>query len=593
MFQKEKLNFLDFDIYSRRISFYYKHKEKFGTTLGFILTILYIILSLIIFTIYFVRTIKRQDVTVSISSIYPTEIPSIEINSDIFYISFGLEHSNKLSKFIDESIYYPEVLYIELIKEKGEYIKKSEQILNIERCDIEKFGVNYQHLLENDNLYNSYCLKDVNMTLKGSFQFNEMSYIKINIYPCANSTDNNNHCKPQNIINDYLQSAYFSLRIKDIGFSPFNYSFPTLPIIRYFNTALSKSIFKEYIMYFGIAEINTDVGLLFNKIKKETFLKYTRDFHTFYFQDSEKYLNKEIFSTQIMLEDYIYHQKRTFTKMSAVLSTTGGYMQFISTIFAIIALLTKKFSLELKLLNSLFNFNIKQRKIILSIEYQKKMNYNHLNEKGKVNNNFILYEPRKSIISRRSRRDGVLMLNTNNNNLLSGLKRSVTMQNPNLTGIKDLSKSIKSNNISKEGSCEIFQKISKEREKEDLNNRSKVNMIAKEDELNIEQIMKNKLNTKLFRKRQSNYSILDDLKMFDNGRRSTINFTIFDYYCLKKINKNKKLEIDLFNFGINFFKNQMDIINFFNIIILTQIILTQQADKKRNLLNKTIELYMK
>ena len=223
-----------------------------------------------------------------------------------------------------------------------------------------------------------------------------MSYIKINIYPCVNSTDNNNHCKPQNIINDYLQSAYFSLRIKDIGFSPFNYSFPTLPIIQYFNTALSKSIFKEYIMYFGIVEINTDIGLLFNKIKKETFLKYTRDFHTFYFQDSEKYLNKEIFSTQIMLEDYIYHQKRTFTKMSAVLSTTGGYMQFISTIFAIIALLTKKFSLELKLLNSLFNFNISQKKIILSIRYEKRLNYLIHFDKGEYNS-YIPFVAKKSI----------------------------------------------------------------------------------------------------------------------------------------------------------------------------------------------------
>ena len=34
----------------------------------------------------------------------------------------------------------------------------------------------------------------------------------------------------------------------------------------------------------------------------------------------------------------------------------------------------------------------------------------------------------------------------------------------------------------------------------------------------------------------------------------------------------------------------MDIINFFNIIILTQIMLTQQNDKKQNILNKTLEL---
>ena len=55
-------------------------------------------------------------------------------------------------------------------------------------------------------------------------------------------------------------------------------------------------------------------------------------------------------------------------------------------------------------------------------------------------------------------------------------------------------------------------------------------------------------------------------------------------------NINKKLEIELFNFGINFYKRQMDIINFFNIIILTQIMLTQQSEKKHNILSQKIEL---
>jgi hypothetical protein len=414
-----------------------------------------------------------------------------------------------------------------------------------------------------------------------------MSYIKINLYPCVNSTDNNNHCKPQNIINDHLQSAYFSLLIKDIGFSPFNYSFPTLPILQYFNTALSKSILKEYVVYFGIVEINTDVGYLSNKPKIETYLKYTRDFNTFYFKDNEQYSNKEIFSTKILLEDYIYHQKRTFTKMSQVLSDTGGYMQFISTIFAVIALLTKKFGLEQKLLNSLFNFNIKQRKMILSIEYKKKLDYNSSLKSRQ--NTFIPYEPRKSIISKRSRRDSVLILNENKRNNFATLKRSVTMQNQNKTRLNELSGS-GSINILKDGS-ELFRKISKE--KEDLNNRSKVNMIAKEDELDIQQMMKNKLITKPKRK-QSNFNVLNNLELLDKGGRSTINFNIFDYYCFKRISKNKRSEIEIFNFGINFFKNQMDIINFFNIIVLTQIMLTQQADdKKQNFLNRTIELNMK
>ena len=579
MFRKK---FLDFDIYSRRISFYYKGKEKFGTTFGFILTITYIVLSLIIFLIHFVKTIKREEVTASILSVYPTEIPSIKINNDLFYISFGLEQSNKLSKFIDETIYYPEVLYIEQIKENGEYKITSEQILNIERCNIEKFGENYQQLLENEKLNDSYCLQDINITLKGDFQFNEMSYLKINIYPCINSTNNNYKCKPQNVIDEYLELSYFSILIKDIGFNPFNFSYPTKPIIQYFNTEISRSIFKEYIMYFGIVEIDTDIGLFTNNIKTENYLKYIKDFHSISFKDKEKYHGKEIFSTQIMIEDYISYHKRSFTKMSAVLTATGGYMQFISTILTLIALLTKKFGLEQKLLNSLFNFNIKQRKIILSIEYKKRLDYNLSMDKNNENS-FIPYEPKKSIVSKRSRRDSVLILNTNHKtNNITSIKRSISMGNPSI--MKDLNKS---SSKSKEQS-EIFQKISKEKEKEDLNNRSKVNMILKEDELNMQEIMS--VNPK---KKKSNFNILNDLKMLDRGGRSTINFNVFDYYCLRKINNNKNSEIEIFNFGINFFKNQMDIINFFNIIILTQIMLTQQADKKQNFLNRTIELYMK
>ena len=602
MFPKEKINFLDFDIYSRRISFYYRNKEKFGSVFGFILTILYIVLSLIIFLFYLLKTLKREDVTSFDIPIYTNEIPSFNINNELFYFAFGLEDPIKSTRFIDERIYYPKVFYIEKMKENGQFIDKSETILNIERCNNTKFGEHYQKLLEKEELNNSYCLKNINLTLKGGLNYNLMSYIKINIYSCINTTENNNHCMPKNIIDKYLTSTYFSLLSKDIGFNPFNYSFPVIPLLQYLYTGIDKSILKEYLIYFGVTEINTDIGLFSNKIKKETYLKYRRDFHSFFFIDDEKYYSgNEILTTKIMLEEYINFQKRTFTKMTQVLSATGGYMQVISTIFALVALLTKKFSLEQKLLNNLFNFNIKQRKIILCIEYKKKLDYNSMS-KNKIHN-FIPYEAKKSIVSKKSRRDSVIILHNNkhldninnisntNINTISLLKKSATMKNPNIS-IKDIKsqKSFKS----KRESNDIFQNLDKEKENEQNNNniidqninRSKVNMIMKEDDFNLNEIIASQ------KRKKSRFNFIDDLKIFDTGRRSTVNFTIFDYYCLKKI-RNKKTEIDLFNFGINFFKSQMDIINFFNIIILTQILLAKSTDKKENYLSKTIELFMK
>ena len=597
MFKSEKLNYLDFDIYSRRISFFYKNKEKMGSSFGFILTILYAIISIILFLIYFIKTIKRDEVSTSIFTIYPSDIPSINLNNNIFYLAFGLEIPNKLNRFIDETIYYPKVSYIERIKENGVFITKSEKHLDFERCDGENFGKNYQHLFEKDEFNNSYCLKDFNLSLIGGFKYNKMSYIRINIYPCVNNTKNNNHCKPQDIIDKYLTATYFSGTAKDIGFNPFNYSFPIVPTLQDLYTSIDKSFYKEYIMYFGLAEINTDKGFISTNINKENYIKYIKNYETFFFLDNDDYLKgKKIFSAQIRLEDNIYFINRKYTKMSEVFSTTGGYMQVIYTIFALIATLTKKISIELNLLNSLFNFDIKHKKILLSIEYGKKLDYNFNLEKGKVNK-YIPYDARKSIISKKDRRNSIIFLNNAHK-----LKKVETEQEQSPIHFNNI-KSI--NKISEEGLIDIVNNIPKEKEKDkkinmnDISiNRSNNNMIFKEDKLDLNNNKKdnndnNSIIDEKKNRRNSNFNSFNILKNFDKGRRSTINFNLFDYYCFKKLTK-KSTEIELFNFGINFFKSQMDIINFFNILILTQIMLTQQqTEKKHNILNQILELSIK
>ena len=277
--------------------------------------------------------------------------------------------------------------------------------------------------------------------------------------------------------------------------------------------------------------------------------------------------------------------------MSLVLSTTGGYMQVIYTILTLIALLTKKFSVEKKLLNSMFNFNIKQKKIILSIEYEKKLDYNasfDKNNKGKEST-FIPYEAKKSIISNRGRRNSIFFFNRNINKIPA-------IHTPEPESVSVNKKRKTQNHISEEGLIDIFKNISKEKEQnENINqtlDRSKNNMI---DNTNINNLQINRIveQGKTFQEiNLSNYNFNKIKgKTFEKGNCSFINFNIFDYYCLRKITK-KKIEIDLFNFGINFYKRQMDIINFFNIMILTQIMLSQQSEKKHNFLSQTVELSM-
>jgi len=595
----EKFSYLDFDIYSRRLSFFYKNKEKIGSTFGFILTVLYIVISFILFLVYFINTIRRKEVTAADSTIYPIEIPSIEINNNLLYIAFGLEHPTKLTRYIDERIYYPKVFFIEKSKVDGEFEVSSTTFLKVERCNIKKFGDKYREVFGYKELNNSYCLQDFNVTLEGGFKYDRMSLIKINIYPCINSTENNNHCKPKNIIDQYLTSTYFSILSKDIGLNPFNYSSPTISIYQDLYTTIDKSLLKEFIIYFGITEIDTDIGIFANKMKKEIYLKYMKDFHSSFFLNEEDYKSgKEILNAEIRLGDSIHFQKRTYTKMSQVFSTTGGYMQVIYTFFGLIALLTKKISIEKKLLNSLFNFNIKKKKIILCIEYKKKLDYISTLDKDRKCN-FIPYEAKKTFINSKNKRNSINLINRNTNVLDKMIIKKID-SGP-IAYKSNLNQSIKQNNNIEGGLFHMFNNFSKNKKiKTNLVdqsvNRSKINMIYKESNSNLNDIQQlNKAispNKKRILKSKSNFDLIkikNKMKISRQKDWSNIHFNLLDYYCLRKMTK-KNVEIELFHFGYNFYKSQMDIINFINIILLTQITMMKETDKKQNIMSQTIEL---
>ena len=381
-----RIHYLDFDIYSKSIGFFYHDKERVGSVFGFVLTLIYIIISLCLFIYYTLSTIKKSDIKVHDSLISQKDAPKIDINNNFFYFAFGVEnYLTGYTRFIDETIYYPEVFYINKIKEGTSFKTIEERPLIIERCIVEKFGKDYQDLLVNGELNNSYCIKDLNLTLAGDFKYNRLSYIKINIYPCINSTKNNFHCKSKEIIDSFLSGTFISILVKDIGLEPSNYINPIIPQFQDIYVSIDKSYFRDFVLFFGITEIQTDGGLFFEKLHKKRYINFMKSTQGLYYQDELKYYNgNSICEVQFRMSDEIRIQKRTYRKMSEVFAITGGYMQLISTIFSIITFLTNKIDQEVQLVNSLFNFYPKLRK--LSLKHQLKRIVNNTFDNG--NNSF-------------------------------------------------------------------------------------------------------------------------------------------------------------------------------------------------------------
>jgi hypothetical protein len=209
---------------------------------------------------------KRLDMTIYGSTMYSQKMPSININNNNFYFAFGLEDPINTKRFIDESIYYPQIIFVDNVKVNGEFQNIYNLSLDYERCNEENFGNSYQHLIKS-KLNNSYCLKNFNQNLTGGNKYEEMSYITIKIFPCKNTTENKNHCKPQEEIDNYLTTAHLSILIKDLGLNPSNYSFPVIPTFQDLLFTIDKRLYQNYILNFGITEIHTDIGLFIQDMK--------------------------------------------------------------------------------------------------------------------------------------------------------------------------------------------------------------------------------------------------------------------------------------------------------------------------------------
>ena len=561
---ESKLNFLYFDIYSKRASFFYNNQEKIGSYFGLFLTLIYIIISLTLFIYNLIITIQRKEFKIYETTLYNNEIPSIKIDSNNLYFAFGIENPDTLNRFVDETIYYPEILYIDKIKENGEFIAKTIN-LDYEICKIKNFGLNYPNLFLENELNNSYCLKDFNysLTLNGGFKNEKMSYIRIKIYPCKNTTENNNHCKPKEIIDNYLSSTYLSILIRDLGLNPANYSFPFAPILIDLFTTIDKGLYRNFIINFGLSEIQTDNGLFNERISKKTYLHYKDYSQSFSFMKESDYLEgKEIGIIEIRLDDIKFIQKRTYTKISEIFSRIGGYMQLIHTSFSLLSLLINKFNSELKIINSIFNFSLQKRS--MALKYQSLRDFDSINLPIYKKN--LIFSSKKSVKNQNKQ-------NTKNNkniilmdsNISSIFNRTYNKKPDDLQSSK-LEINRDNKNFPLFGSPELDNKILR-LSKKSSKFHNEIKNKTEEYSINYNGSVNNPSLNFPNNKKESNNNI--------NEFNDKISLNILDYICQRNID-HKKTHFDLYNLGISFYKTTMDLIHVFTLLLITEKILLKR-----------------
>ena len=367
----------ELDLFGKEPNLYYKGKSQKKTIQGLIFTLIYVPLFLVYLIYKLDRMIKRKDVVFYDSYAYGKEIPSIALTKENFNGAFSV------GGFIDETLYYIKAQYIKTVK-NGD---NNTTDLEIETCNIEKFGTKYRELFKDEPLNNSYCLKNVNQTLEGYSYLDRFSYFNLQIYPCINQTKDGRPCKDYYTIYNFFKNNFVEFKMQDNLLTPENYKSPIKQSKKDITCPIFLHLYQKTYSYIQIVRVETNEDItgidLFPNNNVEIFTKY-QDSFVITAPGTEEILKTggPVCDLTLQLAANVLTQRRNYKTLLDVMEEVGGLMEFLFSFFRLILSFMINESYEKSLVNNLFSFD-KKRKLII---FKNKDAKNNINDSERINN---------------------------------------------------------------------------------------------------------------------------------------------------------------------------------------------------------------
>ena len=347
--------FKDIYFFGKLPEFYIKGKPKQITFIGRIFTIFFVVIYIIIFSYKLYRMSNRLDITFYDSYSNTVEIPSIKITKENFNIMFSLIDESG-EHYIEESIYYP----------KAYFVDKENEEIKLERCKIDNLGSKYKYFYQNSNLNNFFCLSNINYIFIGY-----TNSIKLQFFPCKNTSENNNQCKSKEIIDEKINGKDLEINFEDIIITPLNYKNPIKERINLIYTTVFKNFGQYLFAEMQTVNIETSTNIFgfdfFTKPKKEYFIKYNsiEIIPQPGYDLNDETNNYPICEVEFQLNDKILLENREYIQFIDVLGEVGGLMEIIYSFFDLLCSFVVDILYEKTIANNLFSFDINKKNILI------------------------------------------------------------------------------------------------------------------------------------------------------------------------------------------------------------------------------------
>lgn len=326
-------------------------QPAYQTVFGGIVNISLVIIT-IIGIVYFGQElwVKREPLVV-VSSMQVDSLGPFKFQVGGFMVFIGLEFPNH-TYYTNERI-----LTVTATHEVNRFLETGGQNYTITPIELGLCKNYYtQDQISSDvrvDIRNFYCIKPNQVNITGYWGAKKNDVVKYSIQKCVNTTLNNNHCFPEEIIDSYVQGGILSMFTTN---SFLDMNSPDNPVVlKLQNLIASLNLNFTFSYFYKIKSLKfvDDKGFLLQDFKESYFPYFDNPIILYYGQRGK--LIAEVWS---LGEQLGQRMNRSYAKVQDVATRIGGLLKFFCTVSYIISNLWSEFEF---FSDSIFNFHLRNQ----------------------------------------------------------------------------------------------------------------------------------------------------------------------------------------------------------------------------------------